>query len=134
MTEFDTSTPGKSALWTGRVTSGLVIAFLIFDAVIKLVPLAPVTETLRELGFTPTDTLARTLGALTLACTVLYALPRTSALGAVLLTGYLGGATAIHVRAGSPVFSHLFFGLYLGAMLWAGLLLRDKRLRSVLFR
>ncbi len=114
--------------------SGLVIAFLIFDALIKLVPLAPVTETLRELGFTPTDTLARTLGALTLVCTVLYALPRTSALGAVLLTGYLGGAIAIQVRAGSPVFTHLLFGLYLGAMLWAGLLLRDKRLRSVLFR
>lgn len=134
MTELDTSPPSKSALWTGRILSGLVIAFLIFDAMIKLVPLSPVTETLRELGFTPTDMLARTLGVLALVSTLLYTLPRTSALGAMLLTGYLGGAIAIHVRAGSPVFTHLSFGAYLGVLLWAGLLLRDKRLRSVLFR
>ena len=134
MTELETSPPSKSALWTGRILSGLVIAFLIFDAVIKLVPLSPVTETLRELGFTPTDMLARTFGVLTLVCTLLYALPRTSLLGAVLLTGYLGGAIAIHVRADSPVFTHLLFGVYLGVLLWAGLLLRDKQLRSVLFR
>ncbi len=126
--------PGKTALWIGRILSGLVIVFLVFDAGIKLVPLPVVSDTLRDLGFAPTDNLARALGLLTLAGTLLYALPRTAGLGAVLLTGYLGGAIAIQLRAGNPVFAHLLFGACLGALLWTGLLLRDRRLRSALFR
>ena len=118
---------------TGRILSGLVIAFLLLDAGIKLVPLQPVTDTLQALGFVPTDPLARGLGGLLLLCTLLYALPRTALLGAVLLTGYLGGAMAIQLRAGTPVFSHLLFGAYLGGLLWAGLLLRDGALRAALF-
>jgi hypothetical protein len=72
------------------------------------------------------------LGILTLVSTVLYALPRTSVLGAILLTGYLGGAIATHLRIGSPLFTHILFGVYLGLMVWGGLYLRDERLRALL--
>lgn len=118
-----------TALWTGRILSGLVVLFLLFDGAIKLIPLDIVIETSRQLGI-PTD-LAVTLGVLTLAGTLLYAYPKTSVLGAVLLTGYLGGAIYVHVRAGSPLFSHTLFGVYLGILLWAGLYLRDERLRLI---
>jgi hypothetical protein len=117
------------ALWTGRLISGLVVVFLLFDGAIKLIPLDVVIETSRQLGI-PTD-LAVTLGVLTLIGTLLYAWPRTSVLGAILLTGYLGGAIYVHVRAGSPLFSHTLFGVYLGIMLWGGLYLRDERLRLI---
>lgn len=118
-----------TAFWTGRVLSGLVIVFLLFDGAIKLIPLDVVVETSRQLGI-PTN-LAVTLGVLTLLGTLLYAYPRTSVLGAILLTGYLGGAIYVHVRAGSPLFSHTLFGVYLGILLWGGLYLRDERLRLI---
>ena len=121
---------GRGALWTGRVLSGLVVAFLLLDGAIKLVPLPVVGETLEALGV-PAG-LARGLGALTLACAMLYAVPRTALLGAILLTGLLGGAMATHLRVGSPIFSHLLFGLYLGLAAWGGLYLRDPRLRALL--
>jgi small ligand-binding sensory domain FIST len=117
------------ALWTGRILSALVVVFLLFDAVIKLIPLDVVIETSRQLGI-PTD-IAFTLGVMTLIGALLYAYPKTSVLGAVLLTGYLGGAIYVHVRAGSPLFSHTLFGVYLGIMLWGGLYLRDERLRLI---
>jgi hypothetical protein len=116
-------------LWTGRILSGLVVLFLLFDGALKLIPLDVVITTSQELGI-PTH-LARTLGVLTLAGTLLYAWPRTAVLGAVLLTGYLGGAIYVHVRAGSPMFSHTLFGIYLGLLIWGGLWLRDERLRSL---
>ncbi|MGO4716305.1 DoxX family protein [Bradyrhizobium sp. 2TAF24] len=122
-----TSSPSGALLWTGRVLSGLVIVFLLFDATIKLIPLDVVTETSRQLGI-PTD-LSRTLGVLTLLCTVLYAIPLTSVLGAVLMTGYLGGAIYVHVLNGSPLLTHTLFGVYLGVMMWSGLYLRDPQLR-----
>lgn len=118
-----------TALWTGRILSGLVVVFLLFDGAIKLIPLDIVIETSRQLGI-PTH-LAVTLGVLTLAGTLLYAYPKTSVLGAILLTGYLGGAIYVHVRAGSPLFSHTLFGVYLGILLWGGLYLRDERLRLI---
>lgn len=118
-----------TALWTGRILSGLVVLFLLFDGAIKLIPLDIVIETSRQLGI-PTN-LAVTLGVLTLLGTLLYAYPRTSVLGAILLTGYLGGAIYVHVRAGSPLFSHTLFGVYLGILLWGGLYLRDERLRLI---
>ena len=132
MASIDFKATANTSVWAGRVLSGLAIAFLLFDAVIKLPPLGPVTDTLRELGFTPTVALARGLGILLLLCVALYALPRTAAIGAVLLTGYLGGAIAIQLRVGNPVFSHLLFGVYVGLFVWAGLLLRSPRLRSAL--
>ena len=119
----------RAILWTGRAMSGLVILFLLFDGAIKLIPLDVVITTSQELGI-PAH-LARTLGVLTLAGTLLYAWPRTAVLGAILLTGYLGGAIYVHVRAGSPMFSHTLFGVYLGLLLWGGLWLRDERLRSL---
>lgn len=118
-------------IWAGRVLSLVVILFLTFDGVIKLVPIAAVTETLAQMGYPESAGLARGLGVLLLFCTLLYAIPRTSLLGAVLLTGYLGGAIASHLRIGSPVFSHLLFGAYLGLMLWGGLYLRDRRARAL---
>ena len=125
----------KPALWLGRVLSGLVILFLLFDGAIKLVPWPVVTETMDRIGYGSSETLARSLGIITIVCTVLYAVPPTSILGAILLTGYLGGAMASHLRIGSPLFSHILFGFYLGLMLWGGLWLRDRSLRaSIPFR
>ena len=131
---LDTPRAAGAGRWTGRALSGLVIVFLVLDSVIKLVPIQPVIDTLQVLGFAPTPTLARGLGVLLLACTLLYAIPRTAWLGAILLTGYLGGAIAIHLRADSPVFTHLLFGAYVGLMLWAGLLLRDRTVLAALLK
>src|ERR1700722_14220833 len=122
----------RPALWLGRVLSGLVIVFMLFDGAVKLVPWPVVTETMDRIGYGASESLARSLGVITIACTILYAIPPTSILGAILMTGYLGGAMASHVRIGSPLFSHVLFGFYLGVMLWGGLWLRDRRLRTLL--
>jgi|GraSoiStandDraft_16_1057320.scaffolds.fasta_scaffold2201836_2 DoxX-like family len=119
----------RTALWTGRVLSGIAVLFLIFDGAIKLVPIQPVTDSLRELGYPASDSFARFLGVVTLICTALHAWPRTAVLGAVLLTGLMGGAIASHLRLGDPLFTHTLFGVWLGLLLWAGLWLRDERVR-----
>jgi hypothetical protein len=121
----------RPALWLGRVLSGLVIVFLLLDGAIKLVPWPIVTETMDRIGYGSSENLSRSLGAITIICTVLYAVPPTSLVGAILLTGYLGGAIASHVRIGSPLFSHVLFGFYLGLMVWGGLWLRDRKLRAL---
>ncbi len=126
-----TSSP-KKILWAGRILSGLAVLFLLFDGIVKLVPLPVVTETMAQLGYADSAALARGLGVLTLVCTGLYILPRTSVLGAILLTGLFGGAMAAHLRVGSPVFSHFLFAGYLGLMAWGGLFLRDRRLRALI--
>jgi hypothetical protein len=118
------------SLWAGRIVSGLVVAFLLLDGAVKLIPLDIVIETSAQLGI-PAH-LARTLGVLTLGGTILYAIPRTSVIGAILLTGYLGGAIYVHVAAGSPLFTHTLFGVYLAAMIWGGLWLRDGRVRALI--
>ena len=128
----ETAPVSKPALWLGRVLSDLVILFLLFDGAIKLVPWPVVTETMDRIGYGSSESLARTLGVITVACTVLYAIPPTSIVGAILLTGYLGGAMASHLRIGSPLFTHTLFGLYLGLMLWGGLWLRDRSLRALI--
>jgi DoxX-like protein len=120
------------SVWSGRLLSGVVVAFMVFDSAIKLPPLGIVTETMGQLGFFATPELARSLGVLGLVCMLLYAWPRTAVLGAILLTGYFGGAMATHLRAESPLFSHLLFGFYLGLMAWGGLFLRDARVRTFL--
>jgi len=120
------------ALWLGRALSGLAILFLLFDGAIKLVPLGVVTETMDRIGYGSSETLARSLGAITVICTLLYAVPPTSFVGAILLTGYLGGAIASHVRIGSPLFTHVLFGFYLGLMVWGVLWMRDARPRQLL--
>jgi len=106
MTIAETAPVSKPALWTGRVLSGLVIVFMLFDGAVKLVPSPVVTETMDRIGYGSSETLARSLGVMTLVCTILYAIPPTSILGAILLTGYLGGAMASHLRIGSPVQPH----------------------------
>ena len=124
--------PSKSARWTGLIMSGLVILFLLFDGGIKLVPLEIVTQTSGEIGLPPDASFARLLGVLTLIGVALYAIPQTSVLGAILLTGYMGGAIATHLRIDSPLFSHTLFGIYLGLLIWGGLYLRDPRLRALI--
>ena len=129
----NTNTISSTPAWRFRVgyaLSGLVILFMLMDAAMKLMRLPIVLETTVQLGW-PSDS-AVPLGALLLVCTVLYGWPRTSPLGAVLLTGYLGGAIATHARIGSPLFTHTLFGAYLGVLLWAGLYLRDPRVRALL--
>ena len=120
----------KKTLWTGHIISSLVVLFLAFDCVIKFIKPAPqpVADAFAKLGWPVT--LAANLGVILLGCTILYAIPRTSMLGAILLTGYLGGAVATHLRVGDPLFSHVLFPVYLGVLLWLVLYLRDSRLRA----
>lgn len=121
-----------TALWIGRILSTLVILFLVLDGGIKLVPIKEVTETMQQLGYSGSVAQARLLGVITLLCALLYAIPQTSVLGTVLLTGLLGGAMATHLRVDSPLFTHLLFGFYIGVMAWGGLYLRDPRLRAMI--
>ena len=132
MSTSQTTPVSSGSLWTGRVLSGLIILFMIFDGVIKLPPLDVVTQTMVPLGWPADANVARMLGVIDLISTALYALPRTSVLGAILLTGYLGGAIATNMRVGSPLFSHTLFGVYLGIILWGGLCLRDARVRALI--
>jgi len=125
-----TETVSKKALWAGRVISALPVLFLLMDGVMKLVKPAIVVETTVKLGHP--ETVIVPLGIILLVCTVLYAIPRTSLLGAILLTGYLGGAVATHVRVGNPLFTHALFPVYLGVFIWGGLYLRDTRLRALI--
>ena len=120
-----------TAVWSGFALSGVAIAFLTLDGVMKLVPLSVVTETMAQLGWPADVATARLLGVLTLGATLLYAVPRTSVLGAILLTGYLGGAIATHLRIGSPLFSHILFGVYIGVIVWGGLWIRHPRVRAL---
>ena len=120
------------ALWAGRILSGLAIVFLAMDGAIKMVPIQPVTDSLKDLGYPTSDGFARLLGVITLGGTALYAWPRTALLGAILLTGLMGGAMASHVRLDHPMLTHTLFGLWLGLIVWGGLWLRDERLRRLL--
>jgi hypothetical protein len=130
--DTQTAPVSKAARWAGRIMSGLVIAFLAVDVVIKFVKPAPgpVVETFAHLGWSLN--LAPVLGTVLLVCTALYTIPVTSVLGAILLTGYLGGAIATHLRVSDPLFSHVLFPTYLGALLWGGLYLREPRLHGLI--
>ena len=120
----------KTRLWAGRIISALPALFLLFDGVLKLAKPAAVVEATVRLGYPETVIIG--LGIVLLACTVLYAIPHTSVLGAILLTGYLGGAIATQVRVGNPLFTHVLFPVYLAALLWGGLYLRDDRIRALI--
>jgi len=119
----------KKALWAGRIVSALPVLFLLMDGVMKLVKPPMVVEATVKLGY-PESTILP-LGVVLLTCVVLYVIPQTSVLGAILLTGYLGGAVATHVRVGNPLPSHTLFPVYLGVLIWLGLYLRDARLRAL---
>jgi DoxX-like family len=122
----------KTAKQAGWILSALFIAFMIFDGGIKLVPLQVVMDTSTQLGLPSSEAFARGLGMLALIGTALYAFPRTAVLGAIIMTGYLGGAIATQLRVGAPLFSHVFFGAYLGLLMWGGLWLRSPRVRQFL--
>lgn len=120
----------KKAVWTGRVLSGFITAFLLFDATIHMLKPAPVVEAFAKLNF-PLR-FAVPLGIIELVCIVLYVIPRTSILGAIILTGYLGGAIAIQLPTGNSFFGEVLFPVYVAVMLWGGIYLRDERLRSLI--
>lgn len=120
----------RAALRGGRVLSGLAIAFLAFDALGKLLKLAPVMEGTTQLGFPASSVVG--IGVVLAFSVVLYALPSTAVLGAVVLTGYLGGAIATQVRVGAPLLTHVLFPVYVAGIAWGGLFLRDARLRALL--
>jgi len=123
---------GRRTTTAGWIISGIVILFLAVDGLIKLVPIQPVTDTMRALGW-PTDPVTlRLLGVLIVGPTLLYAWRRTALVGAILLTAFLGGAVAAQLRIGAPLLSHTLFGVYLGALLWIGLYFREPRLRALL--
>jgi hypothetical protein len=114
---------------TGRVLSGLAAAFLAFDSVGKLLQLKPVMQGTAQLGYSTEAVFP--LGIVLLACVVIYLVPRTAVLGALLLTGYLGGAVATHIRVGNPLFTHVLTPTYFAALIWGGLMLRDARVRAL---
>jgi hypothetical protein len=116
-------------LWTGRAISAFMVLFLIFDGVTKVLKLAPSQEATARLGYPSSLTLG--IGIIVLACTVIYVIPRTSILGAILLTGYLGGAVASQVRIRAAVFD-TSFPIIFCVLIWAGVFLREPRLRAVL--
>jgi len=125
-----TVSPGRARLWTGRVLSALVTAFLLFDVSLKLLHPPMVVEGTAKLGFPESSILVTAI--VLLGSLVLHLVPRTAVLGAVLLTGYLGGAVATHLRVGDPVFSHTVFPVYVGVLIWAGLVLRRPLLLPLL--
>jgi hypothetical protein len=117
-------------VWTGRVLSVLAILFLLFDCVIKLLRFPVAIEGTVRLGYP--ESVVFTIGVIQAVCLVCYAIPRTSVLGAILLTGYLGGAIATHVRIGSPLLGYTLFPIYVAALIWGGLYLQEDRLRALL--
>lgn len=129
---IDTAAPSKWRLVTGRVLTTLTVLFLLMDITFKFIrPIPPqVTQSMSQLGFQLG--LLNVIGILLLVCTVLYVIPRTSVLGAVLLTGYLGGAVSVQLRVGNPLFGYVLFPVYFGVLMWAGLCLREPRLLALL--
>jgi len=120
----------KRRFRVGIAISALPVLFLLFDSVIKLVKIQPVVESFALLGYPAS--LARGIGSLELACLMLYLVPRTAILGAIVLTGFLGGAISTHLRVGDPLFSHVLFPVYVAVLVWGGLFLRDDALRMLI--
>ena len=130
-TQSSAASGSRGRVWTGRVLSSLAVLFLLFDSTGKFFKPAPVVEGFARLGFPLSLSVA--IGTILLACTVLYAIPRTSVLGAILLTGYLGGAVASQLRAGEPLLGYVLFPVYFGVLVWGGLWLRHDRVRHLIF-
>ena len=124
-----TTSPSKT-IWLGRVLSALAILFLLFDVVIKVLTLPVAVEGTTQLGYQASSVFV--IGIIELVCLALYVLPQTSVLGAILFTGYLGGAIATHVRIDSPLFTHILFPIYVAVLIWGGLYAREPRLRALL--
>ena len=124
------STGAKAGIWTGRSLSAMAALFMLFDSVTKLLRLAPVVQASAQLGYSAD--LITVIGVVLLACVIVYVTPRTAVLGAVLLTGYLGGAVASNLRIGTPLATNVLFPAYVGVLVWTGLFFRDARLRALL--
>jgi hypothetical protein len=123
---------GAAFIWTGRALTALAAAFFVMDGAMKLIQPQFVIDATRGIGW-PTDSVTlAVLGVLLLACTILYLVPRTAVLGAILLTGYLGGAVASHARLGDPLLTHVLFGVYMGIFVWGGLWMRNPRIRALI--
>ena len=120
----------RKRLWIGYAISGTLLLFLLFDSVGKLLKVTPVLEGSARLGYPDSSIVG--IGVVLLVCTVLFAIPKTSLFGAILLTGYLGGAVATHVRVGSPLWTHQLFPVYIGVLIWLALCLRNEKLRRFL--
>ena len=124
------SRPSSASRIWGRILSGLAIAFLTFDVTIKFFANKEALDATGQLGWQPHH--LPIIGTIGLACLILYVVPRTAPIGAVLWTGYLGGAIATHLRIDNPLFSHILFPIYVAAFIWGGLYLRDARVRALL--
>ena len=120
----------RTMLWTGRVVTGIVVLFLVLDSGMKLLQMPQVREAMAPLGY-PAE-LGLVIGIIEAICLVLYVVPQTAVLGAILLTGLLGGAAAAHLRVGDPIATHVLFGVYVGILAWGGLYLRDEKLRALI--
>jgi hypothetical protein len=127
--ERQTASVPKSMVWLGGILSALAVLFLLFDGTVKVLKLPPAVEATSQLGY-PARLLV-VIGVVELLCTIVYVIPRTSVLGAILLTAFLGGAVASHARLDSPLFTHSLFPVYVALLVWGGLFLRDRRLRDL---
>lgn len=127
-----TAPQSKFMLWAGRIITGVVILFMTFDTGVKLIEMDIVRETMLQLGYPLRLASGFEIGVIEAICLVLYVIPRTSVLGAILLTAVMGGAIASHLRVGSPLPTHTLFGVYLGILIWAGIYLRNPRLRELI--
>ena len=125
-----TAARSTRALWVGRILTGIAVLFLVVDMSFKLFATEAAVQAMTELGWPAHHLL--TIGLIELACLIVYLIPRTAPLGAILWTGYLGGAIATHLRVDNPLFSHILFPTYVAALIWGGLYLRDVRVRNVL--
>ncbi len=121
-------TSSKKALWTGRILSGIAIVLLCFDSITKILKVDGVVKAAMQSGY-PVSLLS-TIGTILLVCLIVYAIPRTAAIGAMLITGYLGGAFEANLRAGLPLFSMALFPVYFAVLVWGGVFLREQRVRQ----
>lgn len=126
----ETTGGSRTMLWTGRVVTAIVVLFLALDSGMKLLQMPQVREAMAPLGY-PAE-LGLVIGIIEAICLVLYVVPQTAVLGAILLTGLLGGSAAAHLRVGDPLLSHVLFGVYVGILAWGGLYLRDERVRALI--
>jgi len=122
-----TTTP--KTIWVGRILSALAILFLSFDTIVKVLRLPVAVDGTTQLGYPESSVFV--IGIIQLVCLVLYVIPQTSVFGAILFTGYLGGAIATHLRIGSPLFTHILFPIYVALLIWGGLYAREPRLRAM---
>ena len=129
-TAIEAPRTSQKTVWSGWVLTGLSLAFLLLDAIMKIVRASPAVKGTVELGYPDASVVG--IGITLLIATVVYAIPRTAVLGAILLTGYLGGAIATNVRVAAPLFSHVLFPVYIAVLVWGGLWLRDARLRQMI--